>query len=191
MIPFTSESQRFDYKLAPDSVVLDFGGYEGNWAKGIVERHSCRVLVFEPVPKFYFDCVKNLTKVPGVSIYMFGVGGSNRYQKMRVSGDSTGAFSQNGPEELVFVRTLKDIMDGFALPTAELVKLNIENMEYETIEQAIADGTIKRIRDLQVQFHTAISGAEERRQRIQERLAETHELTYCEPFCWENWTRRP
>lgn len=181
------ESDRYNYPLTPESVALDFGAFEGNWARQLVEKHACRVLVFEPVPKFYFECVKNLTKVPGVSIYMFGVGGSNRYQKMRVSGDSTGAFSENGPEELVFVRTLKDIMDGFDLPTAELVKLNIENMEYETIEQAIADGTIKRIRDLQVQFHVAIPGAEERRQRIHERLAETHELTYCQDFCWENW----
>ena len=187
MIPFTSEAQRYEYPLTPESVVLDFGGYAGSFAKSIVEKYGCRVLVFEPVSKWYFECVKNLTAVPGVSIYMFGVGGESRFAEMGVSGDSTGLLSSSPEREMVQLRTLKDIMDGFELPAVDLVKLNVEGAEFETVEQAIKDGTIKRIKNLQVQVHRCVEDAEARWSAIQKRLEETHELTYYGAFCWENW----
>ena len=43
---------RFDYELAPDSLVLDLGGYEGQWASDLYARQRCRIDVFEPVARF-------------------------------------------------------------------------------------------------------------------------------------------
>lgn len=43
---------RLNYHLRPDSVVMDLGGYRGDWAHEIHSRYRCRVHVFEPVLSF-------------------------------------------------------------------------------------------------------------------------------------------
>ena len=40
---------RFDYDLDDESVVLDVGGYQGQWASDLFSRYRCRIYVFEPV----------------------------------------------------------------------------------------------------------------------------------------------
>jgi hypothetical protein len=50
---------------------------------------------------------------------------------------------------------------------------------------------VRQIENIQVQFHDFVPDAEGRMQRIQEKLAQTHELTYQYLFVWENWRRRP
>ena len=46
------EGLRFDYELNSDSLVIDLGGYKGQWTSDIYARFNCRVLVFEPVAQF-------------------------------------------------------------------------------------------------------------------------------------------
>lgn len=36
------EAMRFDFDFGEDSLVLDFGGYEGAWAQQIFNRYGCR-----------------------------------------------------------------------------------------------------------------------------------------------------
>ena len=43
---------RFDYDLTPESVVLDVGGYEGQWASDLYARQRCQIRIFEPVREF-------------------------------------------------------------------------------------------------------------------------------------------
>lgn len=40
---------RYDFDLNNESLVLDFGGFKGQWASDIYSRYNCRILVFEPV----------------------------------------------------------------------------------------------------------------------------------------------
>ena len=47
-----TQGHRLDYPLGPDAIVLDVGGYDGRWAERVIERFSCVVHVFEPVPEF-------------------------------------------------------------------------------------------------------------------------------------------
>jgi hypothetical protein len=46
---------RFDYPLDSRSLVLDVGGYEGQWASDVYARYRCRIMVFEPVARFAHD----------------------------------------------------------------------------------------------------------------------------------------
>ena len=186
MIPF-HESERYNYPLTPASVVLDCGGYEGNFAKQIIDKYGCTVYVYEPIPEFFEKCNKTLEKHPRALVFNHGVGRSKRHVKMRVKGDSTGLYADSGKVIDVQLRSIGEIMELLGLDTVQLVKLNIEGMEGETIEGMLDDGTIKRVDNLQVQPHTCMPDALTRWPEIQRRLAETHELTYCAPWCWESW----
>ena len=43
---------RFNYNLVEESIVLDLGGYQGQFASDLFSRYRCRIFVFEPVRKF-------------------------------------------------------------------------------------------------------------------------------------------
>jgi hypothetical protein len=46
------QTLRLDYALSKNSVVLDIGGYRGDWTAKIVARYGCRSYIFEPSPRF-------------------------------------------------------------------------------------------------------------------------------------------
>ncbi len=182
------ESDRYLYPLTPNSVVVDCGGFEGNFAKIINERYGCRVIVLEPIPEFYHNCCAALEKIPGVSVYNLGLAGTIRHDWMRVKGDSTGLFANSGETVTVELITLKQLMNRMELGVVDLLKLNCEGAEGEILETAIADGTIKRVIHLQVQPHLVMPHAETRWPAIQKTLSETHDMTFCAPWCWEGYT---
>ncbi len=182
-----TEEERYNYPLDTNSVVLDCGGYEGNFAKRLIDKYGCTVFVFEPIPEFYDKCQATLRQYPQAFLYMHGVGYSKRHVNMRVKGDSTGIYADSGQVIDVQLRSIGEIMRLLNLGKVDLLKLNIEGMEAETIEGMLDDGTIKKVVNLQVQPHTCMPNALTRWPEIQRHLAETHELTYCAPWCWENW----
>ena len=69
----------------------------------------------------------------------------------------------------------------------DLLKLNIEGGEFSVLEALLDRDLVKKIGNIQVQFHGCIPDAAARRDKIRERLAATHHLTYDAPFVWENW----
>jgi len=66
----------------------------------------------------------------------------------------------------------------------------IEGGEYDLLEHLIKTKYIKRIKNLQVQFHDFVDQAQERMDNIQKELSKTHQLTYQYLFVWENWERK-
>lgn len=67
------------------------------------------------------------------------------------------------------------------------MKINIEGAEYDLMEWIISEGLVKKIENIQIQFHDFIENAEARMVNIQNLLGRTHYLTYLYRFVWENW----
>jgi hypothetical protein len=51
-----------DFDLNAESLVLDVGGYRGDWALEILCKYGSRIEVFEPVPEFYEHQAKVLVQ---------------------------------------------------------------------------------------------------------------------------------
>ena len=64
---------RLNYHLRPDSVVMDLGGYRGDWAHEIHSRYRCRVHVFEPVLSFADGIVPQAGDVFEIEAAPFGL----------------------------------------------------------------------------------------------------------------------
>jgi len=184
---------RLEYDLAPDSVVLDVGGFMGQWASDIVAMYGCRVHVFEPVPAFAARIEQRFARNPLVTIHRYGLGGVANVVPLAVSGD---ASSHVRTEQLgravisVRLRTPAEVLDELNIATVDLLKLNIEGAEYDLLDHLVGTDLIKRIVELQVQFHAFVADAERRRAALCRRLSATHERTWCYEFLWENWRRR-
>ena len=93
--------------------------------------------------------------------------------------DKTGLFAKGERIEVEIV----DAMSIFREKTIDLLKINIEGMEYELLERIVPNN----IKNIQVQFHKIGENYEERYQKIREKLLQTHELTYDFPFVWQNF----
>lgn len=170
------EELRHDYPLTEDSEVFDIGAYKGEWAQIIHDKYKCRVLCFEPV----FELVGCF------DICSIGLGGYNRNETILVDNDKTGVICKTGEEQIIQIRDIMDVIKAMDLQHIDLMKINIEGMEYELLERLIETDWIRNITDIQVQFHR-MEGSDERMWKIQNELKKTHEPTYRYRYVWENW----
>ena len=173
-----SEHMRYEYPLTPDSVVIDCGCYEGNFARLINEKYGCRVIAFEPVGEFYTVCQRNLAASPRVQIFNLGVGGHSRNETWWIHGDMTGMVSSGEKESPVVIRDIAEVFSEFGLMGCDLLKVNIEGAEYEVLERLIDTGLIDKMKNIQVQWHSVIPNYEAERATIETALLRTHDRTW-------------
>jgi FkbM family methyltransferase len=182
---------RLDYPLNADSVVLDVGGYEGNWAAQIRERYGCKVHVFEPMPAFAKYIRERFLSDEGILVHTYGLSDATATADISVAKDGSSVHKGGGGETcMIKLRRAADVFSELGLSRVDLMKINIEGCEYELLEHLCASGAISRIENVQVQFHDFVPEAAERMARVQEMLGKTHELSWQYRFVWENWKRK-
>jgi len=180
---------RFDYNLNERSLVLDLGGYEGQWASDLYARYRCRILVFEPVRSFAHRISDRFRKNPDITVFQCGLGADSRTQTIYLRGASSSSYrKKSNPEEVEIVDVHKWFSDN-DIRSVQLMKINIEGGEYELLERLIETKLIESIENVQVQFHNFTTDATRRMQSIQAGLRKTHTPTYQYTFVWENWRR--
>jgi FkbM family methyltransferase len=187
-------SLRLQYDLGPDSIVLDIGGFAGQWASDIVAMYGCRVHVFEPVPAFAARVEQRFARNPLVTVHPYGLAAVGGFVGLAVSGDASShvrAEQLGGEVVSVLLRTPAEVLRELGIDSVDLMKLNIEGAEYDLLDHLLDTGIIARIVELQVQFHAFVPDAERRRNELCLRLSATHQRTWCYEFLWENWRRRP
>jgi len=181
------ETLRVNYDLNASDVVLDAGGYEGQFAETINHLYGTVVHVFEPVGKFFSFITDRFESNPKVIAHEYGLGASTKKQSIVESNDATQLTDLKESEEGVSLRDIKEVMDELAVDDVGLFKVNIEGGEYDLLDRLIETGLIKKIKNLQVQFHDFYPNAVERRARIIDQLRKTHICRYNYLFVWESW----
>ncbi len=181
---------RQDYNLGQDSFVLDFGGYQGQWASDLYSRYCCPIAVFEPVPQFAEKIQRRFARNERIEVLPFGLGGSTRTERIHLSADGSSVFGHSANVVDVRIRDANDWLVERGEPEVSLAKINIEGGEYELLDRLIETGQVARFRDIQVQFHELDTSSATKMERLQSLLRNTHELTYQYRFVWENWTRK-
>ena len=186
--------KRVDYPLDSNSIVVDIGGLNGDWASRIYCRYSCYVNIFEPNPEMIQQAKWNFEKSPKVIVHNYGI--SNEDGIMKLYGDvplRASLFKSENKNTIdVSIKKASSTFK-FLFPMGiDLLKINAEGAEYFILPDLIENYDIKKIHDIQIQFHKTIEGkpienAEEMKKNIQKKLSETHELTYCYKWAFENW----
>jgi FkbM family methyltransferase len=179
---------RLDYnELNENSVVIDLGGYKGQWAGEIFSKYMCTVYVFEPALSFYKFIMNRYKRNSKIRVFGFGLGAKNEELKLFLQADSTSLHKQSGESETILIRNFSEFMNENKIEFIDLIKINIEGAEYDLLDYIIDKGEVKKIKNIQVQFHDFVPNAESRMKRIQKALSYTHECTYSFEFVWENW----
>jgi FkbM family methyltransferase len=181
------KTYRLNYDLDENSLVLDIGGYEGQWASDIYSRYCCTIQVFEPVEEYANQLESRFAKNPKIIVHRFGLSSQSLRTKMSVNLDSSSVF-KNGRklQEIQLIKAV-DFFKNYKMEKIDLMKINIEGGEYDLLEHLIESKFVQHINNIQVQFHDFIPNAEIKMKKIQKKLSRTHYLTYQYTFVWENW----
>lgn len=180
------ESLLIDYPLNDGCVVIDVGGYTGNFSDKILKLYNPHLIILEPVKKYSKILMNKYSKNKNVSIYEYGLSDSDSNQKIFLSDDGTSLFKKSDSSETIklvdsakFVKKYKKV---------DLMSINIEGAEYDVLERLIESGVIKRIKNLQVQFHSFAPKAEQRRKILLKKLSKTHSTRFSYPFVWVSFS---
>jgi FkbM family methyltransferase len=182
---------RLEYDLDERSVVLDVGGYEGQWASDIFAMYRCRIHVFEPVASHAAKIARRFERNPLITVHAFGLAREDGSARISLADDQSSVLDtrQSGASEEVRMVGIGSFAESEGLTHIDLMKINIEGGEYDLLEHLLDSGRIQQFRNVQVQFHDFFPAARERRMSICERLVQTHHRTYAIEFVWENWER--
>ena len=184
------QNLRLKLDLSAESVVFDLGGYDGSVAVEIYARYGCPVWVFEPCPSFFADIHKRLHRNPAFKLFPFGLAGTSRTETISLDGAGTSTFRATGRTEVIELRAAADFFAEQPVPEIDLLKVNIEGGEYELLDHMIETGLIRRVKELQVQFHEDVLPDADRRMRaIQTALGKSHRLNWQHEWVWESWSR--
>ncbi len=186
---------RLDYVLTPCDVVLDVGGWEGQWASDIFARFCCAIHVFEPSPIAAAQIERRFSSNPRITVHPYGLAGTNRTARLNLRGQGSSIFddpqASAGHDNVeIKLRDADEVVRELDIGEIALLKVNIEGGEYELLDRLFACELIGRLRDIQIQFHDFAPDAEAHMRRLQSQLSATHDRTWGVEFVWENWRRR-
>jgi FkbM family methyltransferase len=183
------EGFRYDYDLNGESIVMDLGGYKGQWASDIYARYNCRILIFEPVKPFA-EKIKNRFKYNSrVEVFNIALGANSRQGTIALHDDGSSVYRQSTVKETIQFEDVLEFFSHHNIDSIDLMKVNIEGGEYELMPRLFESGIVKRIKNIQIQFHDVEASSETRMKEICYELSKTHRPTYQYKFVWENWVR--
>lgn len=181
---------RINYDLSNDSIVLDFGAYEGNWAGAIYNKYKPNIYLYEPVNHLYNSLIDRFKNNNKIKIFNYAVGAINESKEITIHKDASSFYEPiNGNKTIVKVASIIDIIE--PIEQIDLIKLNIEGSEYEVLESIIKYNLLSKIKNLQIQFHRCVKDYKKRRDFIRHELSKTHICKYNYDFVWEGWSLKP
>jgi len=183
------QTLRLKYTLDARSVVMDMGGYRGDWAHEIHQRYGSQVHVFEPVRSFADAITSRFQGNSAIHVHPFGLGSLTRQESIDLSADASSMYSAGSQTETIELVEAFEWMTDQNINYVELMKINIEGGEYELLEHMLDKDLVSRVDNIQVQFHDIASDSEARMDSILQRLSKTHGPTYQYRLVWENWQK--
>lgn len=186
---------RLDYPLNEDSVVLDLGGYHGDFANNIYSKFRCNVYIFEPYVPFYNMISERFKGNEKIKVFDYGISNETSNVEFFYSNDGSSLVNakkytdeDNKDVNTVKVKSFTDVYTELKLDTIDLLKINVEGAEYEILENIFENGYTEKVKNFQIQFHPEPPGAEEALERIREEFSKTHKQDWNYQWVWENWS---
>lgn len=179
------EKMLVDYPLNSQSLVIDVGGYTGNFSDKIISIYNPNLFIFEPVKKYFDILTGKYSKNPKVKIYKYGLSDRNTQQNIYLSDDGTSLIKHTDKIEKVKLKDISDLIKKFK--SIDLISINIEGAEYNVLERLTSTKLINRIKYLQVQFHDFVPNSNSLRKKIVKKILKTHKVRYSYPFVWESF----
>jgi FkbM family methyltransferase len=137
-----------------NSVVLDFGAFDGDFASAIIERFHCRVLSAEPVK----ELLERIQPQPLHRVLPVAIGGRNQMIEINIfnsgSSDAYGAIfaNQGASPQAAEMVTLSEFCRRTAIDRIDLLKVDIEGAKIDMFEHC-SDTDLQSAIQITTEFH--------------------------------------
>jgi FkbM family methyltransferase len=187
---FNGERLKYKVKFKQEGLVLDIGSYLGEYTEKIRKLNpQLTFWLYEPIPEYYEICVKRFKDNEKVVTHQTAVSADGRTFQMQIDGlrsrqDSINFLNATQVNSI----GIQEIFD--SATEIELMKMNIEGMEYECLEQLIHTDSLIKAKHLLIQFHNFEVGAHHRREVVRKQIARDFVNIYTFDWIWELWIRK-
>jgi FkbM family methyltransferase len=174
--------------LNPASLVVDVGGYTGDWAQRIYSRYSCHIDIYEPHPILSRRAKANFE--PNKKVRVFEIGLSNINGMTELFGDDRGASlvkDRLRESHIVNIFKASEIFNRRYESGIDLLKLNVEGAEYKILPDLIKNYDMRKINDILIQFHRNSPDYNSQRDKIWAGLSITHSPVFNYDYIFEHW----
>jgi FkbM family methyltransferase len=151
-----SDVYRLDTVDLGGAVVVDLGGNIGAVTRACLDRGAARVVVVEPDPQNLAVLYRNVEDDQRVQVVPKAIGGSHR--PVCLAGSSGGVHVTSDPDDashaVVKQTTLPALLDEYDVPYVDLLKIDIEGAEYDTLF-ACDERLLRTVRRIVMETHDA------------------------------------
>jgi FkbM family methyltransferase len=169
--------------LKKDDLVIDVGGYRGDFTGELMKLCKCRVILYEPVPEYAEICRKRFKDFNNVEVINSAVSDINGRGTFYVNKQGSSFYfewAKSNRSIKVDISNVSDIVKNYK---PKVLKLNCEGSEYEILGELNRCLFLGTISEILVQFHKVSSW--EKYSSIQNILSKTHTKSYNGK--WELW----
>lgn len=184
------EKLKYGMELKPGGLVLDFGSYRGEYTEKILsENPSLFFHLYEPIPDYFNYCLNRFKDRGNVTVYQKAVSADGRSFPMQIDGlRSRQAHENSTDNNLISSISIQELFD--SVMEIELLKMNIEGMEYECLEQLVHSDSLIKAKYLLIQFHDVDSESHDRRDALRDKIENGFNNIYTFDWVWELWARK-
>ena len=187
---FNREKLKFAIALKEDGIVLDIGSYKGEFSEAVFARNNNLVFwLYEPISEFFEISHNRFKDNNRVLISQSAVSADGRDFEMRIDGLRSRKQEHNNfdsiPITSVSIQKIFDSSKEF-----ELLKMNIEGMEFECLEKLLSTKSLKKAKYLLIQFHNLDKNSLPALIRLREEFANDFYNVWKYDWMWELWERK-
>ena len=152
--------------LTANSIVYSFGiGQDASFDLSIIERYGCRVHAYDPTPASLAWVQRNIDD-PRFQIEPLALGDHDgrlkfylppKDQADQVSASCIATNTDGGFFEAE-VRTFTSILEANHHPHCDILKMDIEGMEYKVLANLQESGGLAKVSQLLIEFHHFLDG---------------------------------
>ena len=188
-------------KLTDNSVVVDVGAYKGEFCEKLSSKCQCKIYAYEPVEKYYKELVGKIDvnkTMKNVLPHKVALSAKESKEEIVVSdeGSTLTRYSRDmsGTTEVIdtidVVDELDWIMNENKKEGIDLIKINIEGGEFDLLPVLIDSGTISKIKNVHVQFHSFVEDSYIKYLQLKQEMSKTHDVVLDSLWKWTFWKRR-
>jgi len=173
--------------LRSGSLVVDCGGYKGDYSQYLLDQWNPYIIIFEPVPDFYEVCRKRFETNMRVKVLPYALGEEVGKRTLYVNKEGSSFYREWArSDNSIEVDVVK--LSGFLKDRkVDILEINCEGAEFAILEDLNENNLLRGVYEIMIQFHR-IPNFNEKYPLAVAILEKTHNKVYDNK--WQLWRKK-
>ncbi len=176
--------------LNSQSVVIDGGGYEGEFIDNVLINFGSEVESYEPLEREFKNLNKKYINNDKVKIYNYAIFSKSADLYLNQEGISSYIVKDKHGKDTIKINAIDIVEIINKKKKIDLLKLNVEGAEYDILNRIIESNNLSNIKSFLIQYHKSIKNSVELRTEIRSEFKKNNFIeVFNYDFVWEYWKK--